>query len=123
MNYTITLTYEGKQHSFLDDFNYEGWDELRGPDVQVTHMYTEGNYACDCNRSDFLYQYCGVDFSTSPQAELDDHYEGGTWTLPCGDTITLVSIVDANGHVVWPEPEPPTPPVFVQRASGLFVPT
>lgn len=102
MQYTITLAYEGKEYVYPDDFNYEGWDELRNADYQVIHMYTEGNYGCDCNRSDFIAQ----------------HYEDFP-EMECGDTITLVSICEGE-RVVWPEP--PTA-VYIQQPSGLYIPT
>lgn len=122
MRYTITLAYEDKEYTFQDTYDYQGWDAERDADYRVTWMYTEGDFGCDCNRSDFLYQYCNVDFRGNPRAELDTGYTSGeVYTLPCGDTITLVSIKDGD-RVVWPEPPSPMPPVYVQRQSGLYVP-
>ena len=122
MKYTITLAYQGKQYSWLDDWEYQD-DENWTADRHVLYMYDEGNYACDCNRSDFLCQYCDVDFKDAPDAEWDERYtNGGAWTLPCGDTITLVSIKDGE-RVIYPEK--PLPPLVVwrERPSGLIVPT
>lgn len=122
MKYTITLDYQGKHYSFQDDYDYQGWDEYNTADYQVTYLYTEGNYNCDCNRSDFLYQYCDVDFEHDPQAEWDESYKDGAWTLPCGDTITLISLCDEGGRVVWPEPVETDTLLFVRQANGLYVP-
>ena len=84
--YTITFAYADKEYVYDDPFDYQGWDALRNADVQVMHMYTEGNYSCDCNRSDFI----GESDETFPAME-------------CGRTITLKSIKDGD-RVVWPEP-------------------
>lgn len=37
-------------------------------------MFNEGNYACDCNRSLFINEYCDKDFPD----------------MDCGDTIELI---------------------------------
>ena len=97
-HYTITFAYQGKQYIYPDTFTYEGWDEYRDADYQVTSMYTEGNYSCDCNRSAFI----------------GEHYEDFPY-MDCGHTITIVSICEGE-RVVWPEP------VFIQQSSGLYIP-
>ena len=61
---------------FLDSvipmFNFEIKDY---PQDSAIWMFTEGNYACDCNRSLFIQQQFGED--AIPE-------------LPCGDTIELL---------------------------------
>lgn len=73
--YQITLKYQEKEYSFIDPFDYMGWYD-NDDEYQVTWMYTEGNFACDCNKSIFLIYYCDVDMEP----------------LPCGQTIVLISI-------------------------------
>lgn len=78
MKYTITLEYQGKTYSFIDEFN----DSPRGdPDHNAVYCYTEGNFGCDCNRSEYIIYYCAPDF---PDME-------------CGDTIKLISITREDG--------------------------
>jgi hypothetical protein len=45
-------------------------------DYQIAYLWFEGNFACDCNRSAFMY----------PDLDWDDHYR-------CGDTIQLQKLV------------------------------
>jgi hypothetical protein len=99
--YAITFAYEDKEYIYPDTFNYEGWDEYRNADYQVIYMYTEGNYSCDCNRSDFIAQR-----------------EEGFPEMDCGDSITLVSICEGE-RVVWPEPPEV---VYTQQSSGIYIP-
>ncbi len=55
---------DGQRHAFSQTFGY-GY-----PAHSVEFMFVDGNYSCDCNRS--------------AMAGLDE--------LPCGDTLTLVSL-------------------------------
>jgi hypothetical protein len=73
-NFEITLEYEGKTYVIIDTF--EAWDEYRDACHVAEYMYTEGNYGCDCNRSQFIGKQCDENF---PE-------------LPCGREINLVSI-------------------------------
>jgi hypothetical protein len=65
----ITLQYQDKTYNFVDpwlwhDFNTALFD------------YEQGNDSCDCTRSGHIADHCDKDFPH----------------LPCGNTITLVSI-------------------------------
>jgi hypothetical protein len=96
--FTITLEYHGKQYTYQQEFTetnsaYKTTEEL------VEYLYEEGNYACDCNRSAFIAEHCDEDF---PELE-------------CGREIKLVSLE--------PRPVYPEQTVFMQQASGLYVPT
>lgn len=57
----------------------------------MTYMFTEGNYSCDCNLGDFLAQ--------SKQEEDPD--------LPCGDTLYPQKLVirrpSGTHKVIWEE--------------------
>jgi hypothetical protein len=101
--YTITFRYEGKEYVYPDSFDYQGWDTERNADHQVTHMYTEGNYGCDCNRSDFI-------------REVDETFP----EMECGDSIELVSIKEEERQV-WPE-QTDKAVQFVQHPNGLYLP-
>lgn len=65
---------DGRHGTFRMPFGY-GY-----PEHSVRFMFTEGNYSCDCNRRDFLHEYCSIGDGTT-----DD--DG------CGDTIQLVDLV------------------------------
>jgi hypothetical protein len=54
------------------EFDYEFEDSCS--DEGIEFIWTEGNYACDCNRSLFIQRYCNPEF---PE-------------LPCGDAIDLI---------------------------------
>jgi hypothetical protein len=43
------------------------------------YQWRDGNYSCDCNRSDFIQDQC----------------DGSFPDLPCGETIVLVSLAGA----------------------------
>lgn len=60
------VTPDGSEYAYCDDFGY-GYSA-----GSARYMYEEGNYSCDCNRSEFL-RNLGV-----PIDELD-----------CGDTIEM----------------------------------
>ena len=60
------ITPDGSEYAYCDDFGY-GYSA-----GSARYMYEEGNYSCDCNRSEFL-RNLGV-----PIDELD-----------CGDTIEM----------------------------------
>lgn len=66
----VTLVYQGKEYSFLDEFAYEE-ENIDG----VEFNWKENNFACDCNRSKYISWYC---YSGFPQLE-------------CGTTIELIS--------------------------------
>jgi hypothetical protein len=61
-------------------------------------LWTEGNWACDCNRSLFIGRDHGVWLGAAPQEDDDD----GEASLSCGDTITLVRLV-VDGVTVYEE--------------------
>ena len=70
----VTLkTPDGQIGTFDMSFGY-GY-----PEHSASYMFEEGNYSCDCNRRDFLHDYCGIG---------DGHLED----MNCGDTIELVSL-------------------------------
>jgi hypothetical protein len=66
----ITLAYKGHVYRFPYDFG------LEYPSDSARFMWTDGNYGCDCNRADFIRDYCDPDF---PE-------------LPCGDEIKLLDL-------------------------------
>jgi len=65
MQIRVTLEYNGILYSFVDEY-------ISFPDF----IWEEGNYSCDCNRSDFIKIYC------------NEYFPG----LPCGDSIKLIDI-------------------------------
>jgi len=84
----IFLLHEGQIYTYTQTFH--AWEDddgavVRTPYEVAEYLYEEGNYACDCNRSLFLEQYCAVEF---PDASEDDFCP-----LPCGETITLIKLV------------------------------
>lgn len=76
--FEITLEYEGKTYTIIDTF--EAWDQYCDARYVAEYMYNEGNYACDCNRSQFIAEQCDASF---PELE-------------CGDAIKLVSITQVE---------------------------
>jgi hypothetical protein len=75
----LTDTETGFSKVYHDNYD---WGSGEG----LIFQYTENNYACDCNRSLFLYDW-----------EEDK-------VKPCGDTIRLDKIVErATGNVIWDE--------------------
>lgn len=65
-NVRVTLRYKGRTYSYVEPLIVGSAD----------YMYREGNYACDCNKSLFIHNYCDVSFAE----------------MPCGDSIELVSL-------------------------------
>jgi hypothetical protein len=65
----VVLSFDGKEYAFDQDFGY-GY-----PAASAHYMFTEGNYACDCNRSSFIREKS----STFPE-------------MDCGEQIDLASI-------------------------------
>jgi hypothetical protein len=61
----VTLRYGNRFYKFVFH-TFEGWE----------YNWEEGNYACDCNRSSFINQYCDSSFKV----------------LDCGNLIELVEI-------------------------------
>jgi hypothetical protein len=70
MKIIITLSYKGKIYHIHDEW-HEWTDENFPP-----YIWMEGNYACDCNRSDFINNQC------DPNFEL----------INCGEEIKLITI-------------------------------
>src|SRR5688572_18195944 len=68
------------------EFDHVYWVEARYAAGQE-FWWNEGNAACDCNRSLFINQDYGLSLG-----ELDEEDEDALPCLPCGDTITLVSL-------------------------------
>lgn len=97
MIFTITLAYEGKEYTYQHEFS-ETNDTYKTTEELAEYMYTEGNYACDCNRSDFITRNCDANF---PEME-------------CGDTIKLVSLT--------PRPTYQKRTIYLQQTSGLYLP-
>lgn len=64
------LKYKNKIYDMEYDFGYEY------PVESAIYMFTEGNYSCDCNRSDFIRKKYGED-------EIEE--------LPCGEEIKLIN--------------------------------
>lgn len=75
----VTLRYRGKNYTFLYDYEYEEQST-----DNIYFGWTEGNYACDCNRADFINRYCDEDF---PEFQ-------------CGNTIELISLKAVEVGVV-----------------------
>lgn len=120
MSITVTLRYRGQEYTFEDNSEYQPWlhgdgTVARTPFEVAEYMYTEGNYGCDCNRSMFLADYCGVDF----QGHENSIYEHGEWALNCGNEIELVSLNDT----IYINNEPVTKRIeFLLSVSGLYLP-
>ena len=72
MNTIFVGTFKYKEKEFILRFNFEIKDY---PEDAAIWMFTEGNYACDCNRSLFIRQQFGD--NSIPE-------------LPCGDQIELI---------------------------------
>lgn len=75
--FIITLKYRKKRYSFCNQFstfstNKYGWEAR----YLAEWMYTEGNYGCDCNKSNFIRYSCDGKFPK----------------MSCGDKIKLLSI-------------------------------
>ena len=71
MNTIFVGTFRYGTKEFILKFNFK----KDYPQDAAIWMFTEGNYACDCNRSLFIQQEFGED--AIPE-------------LPCGDTIELL---------------------------------
>ena len=66
---TATLEYAGKQYTVSETFQY-------GDDDDIEFMWYEGNWSCDCNRSNLIRLQVDPDFPD----------------MRCGDTIKLVNL-------------------------------
>jgi hypothetical protein len=73
----ITLGYKKKKYYFEESFGFEY------PLDSVYYMFEHGNFSCDCNKSQFIQQYCDKKFP-----ELD-----------CGNLIDLVDIKIKLGDI------------------------
>ena len=62
----MVFSYQGKEYPYEYDFGFAYPAEI------AEYMFTEGNYACDCNRSNFL----------------SSRYEGFQ-EMECGDEIEM----------------------------------
>lgn len=60
----VMMTPDGKKYLYRHDFGYAY------PEDSAAYMFEEGNYSCDCNKSDFI----GID------------------EYPCGDEIKLENL-------------------------------
>lgn len=67
---TITGTYKGKTFTYIDAEGEPGSQFIHAGNDPSTFWWSEGNFACDCNRGQFV----GLD-------------------LPCGDAVLIDSIV------------------------------
>lgn len=89
MKYTAMLRdrVTGYQRDHTQLFNYQD-DEHDTAEEKAIYQWTEGNFACDCVRADFLWK--DVD------ANVPCNSKNGT------RRIDLVRLVDVSGRVVWP---------------------
>ena len=128
MSITVTLRYQGQDYTFVDEYDYQPSNTWPTGFAAAEWMYTEGNYVCDCNRSQFLADHCGVDFSDEDDPPLP---EGEVYTLECGREIQLVRLDDVE--YIYDDSLELEIPVeeyqqrhshteYVQRPSGLYVP-
>jgi len=81
----VTLRYQGRDFTVRDEFLTLHM-ELRG----ALHLWEDGNWSCDCNRSMMIREQCDPTF---PE-------------LPCGDTIEIVGKPIGEP---WPPTQEPTP--------------
>lgn len=75
------LDYAGKRYTVVQEW---AWAHRHGFD----YAWREGNYSCDCNRSQFIQEQCSEDF---PE-------------MPCGERIRLVSLTtdpDVDPDEYW----------------------
>ena len=77
-NYKITLEYEGRQYTFVDQ-QYVFYNGYGYPD-NVDYMWRDGNYGCDCNRSLFIARFCDSSFPK----------------FTCGEKIELIELVETE---------------------------
>ncbi len=75
---------DGREYETVHDWTYDEPPSVEGR----LYMWTEGNWACDDNKSLFLMEQ-------HPGCGIEDE-------LPCGRTIGLVSIV-LDGIQIYPE--------------------
>lgn len=65
------------------------WDDEADLFSSMEFMFTEGNYACDCNLGDFIARA---------------HHEPDP-NMPCGETLDLIRLTairpDMTEHVLW----------------------
>ena len=81
MKYYVVLEFAEVKYCFhCDDFGID--------DDGVKYQWLDGNYACDCNRALFIRRLCDGIFSDS---------------MPCGNTIRLLSIRREHGTVIVPQ--------------------
>ena len=85
----ITGTYKGKTFVYTDPEGSDGSQFIDDSGDPSTYWWTEGNFACDCNRSEFLPDEFGHDGE-------------------CGNSIVIKKIecVDYDGPVLFIEPLP-----------------
>lgn len=63
-----------------------GWEDEADLLHTMRYMFTEGNYACDCNRRMFL------DQAAQKYLETEEDEEDGEDPYPCGQTLILESL-------------------------------
>ena len=70
--FVYRLGYKDKMYELEEDFGYEYEEDY------AIHMFTEGNYACDCNKSLFIRAKYGEEeikeFGCGEQIELLDYW-------------------------------------------------
>lgn len=76
MIFTVTLAYQDKEYTYEHGFSETNGENMTAEEL-ATYLYEEGNYACDCNRSDFINEHCDENF---PE-------------MGCGHTIRLLSLI------------------------------
>lgn len=91
----ITDTASGDTVVYHDDFDYEGWhNPERSPSYQVRFSYSEGNFACDCNR---FILYTLAKTGLAPDDEED---------IACGNSRFKIKIRErTSGEVIFSDYE------------------
>ncbi len=74
----LLLEYKGKTYFVQDNYAYEQVEK-----DEIPFIWVEGNYACDCNRSQFI------------QEQITDSFP----SLPCGDEIKLIGAIDGEPSI------------------------
>ena len=75
MKTKVTLRHKEKNYTFIYDWGKYTEDA-------ADFMFTDGNYACDCNKSIFIKQYCDKNFLK----------------MKCGDEIALIELIHNVGE-------------------------
>lgn len=77
----IIGSYRGEKFEYIDPENSDGSQFFSEDGDPSTYWWSEGNYSCDCNRSEFLSE------------ELFGKWEKNSGINECGDEILIDEIV------------------------------